>query len=191
MFRSRLILQFLFIASLISCANAEKRAVEDQTPTPELFRAAGSGDLAALAKASDLQVKGANQLGTTLLMVAARRNQMNAVDYLLTRGAPANAMDFQKQTVLHYALPAKNRLMDTALINAGADPSVKDDFGVVPAVMWAEGGSFDTLLIGLQNKEKWCCLSDIKAEIHDVLTETAKGKKYVRPALFLVLKELE
>ncbi len=191
MFRSTLLLKLVATILLFGCSSAEKRAVELQSPTPELYRAAGSGDLATLAKASDLQVNGSNKIGTTLLMVAARRNQLNSVDYLLSRGAAANAMDTQKQTVLHYALPVRNPLLETALINAGADPSVEDILGVVPAVMWAEDGNLNSLLLGLQHKDKWCCLADIKTEIHNILGEASKQKKYVPPSLFLVLKELE
>ncbi len=191
MFRLSRALYCVLFLILISCASTEKRALELQTPTPELFRAAGLGDLEKLATATDLQIRGSNHLGTTLLMVAARRNRLNSVDYLLSRGAAANAMDFQKQTVLHYALPVKNRFLDAAIINAGGDPSVEDEFGVVPAVMWAENRNFDLLHTALQQKEKWCCLANIKTEIQSILDETSKGRKYVPPALFLILKELE
>lgn len=185
------LLLLVLVLVVSGCATSAKRIAELQYPTPELYRAAGVGDLVALAKATDVQIRGSNQIGTTLLMVAARRNQMNSVDYLLSRGAAANAMDMHNQTVLHYALPVRNKLMNAALINGGADPSVEDQLGVVPALMWADEGNFDSLLLALQNKDKWCCLPDIKAELHKICSEASKEKKYIPPSLFLVMKELE
>jgi ankyrin repeat protein len=179
------------LLTLMSCVHSAPRKVELSVPTPELYRAAGTGNLEALAQASDLQVKGANELGTTLLMVAARRNRLNSVDYLLSRGAAANAIDIHKQTVLHYALPVKNALLNSRLLSAGADASVEDQFGVVPAITWAEEGSLDSLLLAVQNKDKWCCYGETRVEIQNVLREASKKKKYVPPALFLILKELE
>jgi ankyrin repeat protein len=183
--------KILLLLVLCGCAHSARQVIELHYPTTDLYRAAGKGDLEALAKANDTQIKNANEIGTTLLMVAARRNRLNSVDYLLGRGAIANSLDMHKQSVLHYALPVRNPLINAALINAGADPSVEDQFGVVPAVVWAEQGSFDSLLLGLQSKEKWCCLAQIKEEVHKILDAASKQKKYIPPAIFLVLKELE
>lgn len=182
---------FFLSLFLLSCAHSAPQKALLAMPTPEHFRAAGTGKLDILAQANDVQIKGANGLGTSLLMVAARRNQLASVDYLLARGAPANALDMHRQTVLHYALPSKNPSLNAALLNAGADPSVEDQFGVVPAVMWAEEGSYDSLLLALQNKDKWCCLVEIKAELQNILTAAKKRRKYIPPSLFLVLKELD
>lgn len=175
---------------LFGCAHSAK-PVEFSNPTPELFRAASRGDIAELSKANNYQVNGTSSLGTTLLMVAARRNQPESVAYLISRNANASAIDMHKQTVLHYALPPRNRQVITALLKAGADPTIEDFFGVVPLISWAEDGMYDVMLTALENKDRWCCYAQIKDELHKILNAALKEKKYIPPTLFLVLKDLE
>ena len=97
------------------------------------YQAAGKDDVAALARVPDADLNRANENGTTLLMVAARRGNLESVRALLKRGADPRARDHDGQTVLHYALPSKNRALISELLRAGADPHVTDRFGVTPA----------------------------------------------------------
>lgn len=186
---------FIFLFStltvlLCSCAHQPIAPLVSQ-PSQDLYQAAGKGDLVGLAKANDFQIKGSNQTGTTLLMVASRRNQVKSVDYLLSRQADAKAADLHKQTVLHYALPTHNEKIFSSLLNAGADPTVDDVFGVVPLVTWAEEDLYNTMLVALEHKDKWCCYARIKNEIHNILDAEVKHRKYIPPTLFLVMKDLE
>ena len=95
-----------------------------------IHRAADNGDLAALNVILDENPKLLNardEGGRTPLHRAVGKNQMEAVKYLLARGAQVNVQDRIKDTPLSYA--SGNTAIARLLLEHGADPNLKNFFG--------------------------------------------------------------
>ena len=71
----------------------------------------------------------------TPLMVAAREGKADTAKLLLDRGSNVNALSAKKRTALHIAADAwwqEDVQVVEVLLNAGADPNVKDESGKTP-----------------------------------------------------------
>ena len=90
--------------------------------------------------------------GMTALHVAASKNQLGFVKYLIEQGCPVNAKNSSNSTALHEAVRKGNTACITHLLKSGADPSITDAFGnsslhiVMPKEKRLE--TFSTLLSG-------------------------------------------
>jgi len=65
----------------------------------------------------------------TCLHIAAHRGDVRAVQLLLKAGANVNAIGDMGYTPLHYAA---SREVALALVSAGANPNIADEFGKLP-----------------------------------------------------------
>ncbi|KAG0647998.1 Ankyrin repeat-rich membrane-spanning [Hyphodiscus hymeniophilus] len=110
------------------------------------------------------EVNARNDKGGTALLVAARHDCVEVVEVLLQKGADITARDRKGLGVLHRAVEGKwlveqvpasvKARMLKVLLEAGADPAVKDGKGKTAAqkVGWMEGG--DNLRRLLDGKER-------------------------------------
>ncbi len=67
--------------------------------------------------------------GETALHVAARKNHLGFVDYLIEEGCPIDARNMANSTALHEAVRNGNVLCVSHLLEKGADPTLRDGFG--------------------------------------------------------------
>ncbi|XP_010225184.1 PREDICTED: ankyrin repeat domain-containing protein 22 [Tinamus guttatus] len=67
-----------------------------------------------------------------LLMISKTKQNENLIKMLLRAGADVNAADFSGSTALHYACEMKNLAVVSLLLEAHADPSVKNQEGETP-----------------------------------------------------------
>jgi ankyrin repeat protein len=70
--------------------------------------------------------------GDTVLHMAARANDVEAVSWLLHAGTDPNAIGDMGQTALHWAAANKNNEMADLLISFGAEANIIDEFGQIP-----------------------------------------------------------
>ena len=75
------------------------------------------------------------QWGRTALFVAAGADDVDPMNVLLKRGADPNARDLKKWTPLLLAVLRKNAVTAARLVEAGADPTLKNDDGISPLEM--------------------------------------------------------
>ncbi|XP_025977440.1 ankyrin repeat domain-containing protein 22 isoform X3 [Dromaius novaehollandiae] len=64
--------------------------------------------------------------------VSKTKQNENLIRMLLRAGADVNAADFSGSTALHYACEMKNQVVISLLLDAHADPSVKNQEGETP-----------------------------------------------------------
>lgn len=87
----------------------------------------------SLLASADLN--GVNEFGQNLLHVAIASKNTDAGLELIRRGVKVDQVDSQGQTPLHYAGIHQNEELARAILNAGADPSIKDVHGNGP--LWS------------------------------------------------------
>jgi ankyrin repeat protein len=99
-----------------------------------LHTAANLGDMAELMElliSRGADVKGVDaQWFRTPLFVAANASDLRPMEVLLRRGADPNARDLKKWTPLLMSVLGKNAAAAARLVEAGADPTLKNDDGV-------------------------------------------------------------
>lgn len=91
------------------------------------FNAISQGDMTKLQqwlKQKPNQLEVADSRGDTLLLQAAKQNNVAAVKLLLASGANANAMNHQKRDLLNTAVSKKNAQMAELALKHGADPTL-------------------------------------------------------------------
>jgi ankyrin len=78
---------------------------------------------------------------------AAERGDLAAVRKLLDQSAKTevNAAGVDGTTALHWAVRSDNREMANLLVRAGADPAVKDRYGITPLFLAAVNGSAEMI----------------------------------------------
>lgn len=123
-------------------------------PTSPLIQAVVQGDhgvVAALLSAG-ADVKEKDQDGMTALHWAMVAHRMDAMKVLLARGADVNALDRFGYTPLHYAATIDHGDAETAtaLLKAGADPSVKNKEGKTAL---EQGREYPHILAALEKAE--------------------------------------
>ena len=107
--------------------------------TPEeysaIFAAASAGDIPTLRRDIDNNPQLISETeweGRTLLHDAADKSQLDAVRYLLDRGADVNARTSDGRTALHMAAQRGDILMITLLLSRGAAIDQRDAKGWTP-----------------------------------------------------------
>ena len=85
--------------------------------------------------------------GDTPLHVMAWRNDLWGLKSLIEAGADVNAIGDMNETGLHIALAQKNEEMVEALLQAGANPDFRSEFGETAREKAEEmGGTFRKLM---------------------------------------------
>lgn len=103
------------------------------TVAHHLAMSGGPDELALLVELkADLNVSG-GPMGATPLMVAVCNENLPAVEYLLRSGANPNLTDLEKNTSLHLAAAGLSLPTAKALVEAKADRTLRDDFGLTAA----------------------------------------------------------
>ena len=67
--------------------------------------------------------------GMTALHVAAAKNHLGFVEYLINEGCPVNAKNASNSTALHEAVRSGSEVAVATLLANGADPAITDSFG--------------------------------------------------------------
>ena len=67
--------------------------------------------------------------GMTALHVAAAKNHLGFIEYLISEGCPVNAKNASNSTALHEAVRSGNETAIATLLANGADPAITDSFG--------------------------------------------------------------
>ncbi len=105
-----------------------------EDPNDQLSKAIDAGDVPACLAAVDAgaDVNYRQSLGFTALMIAASRDDTNAVDSLLTRGAKVNAKNRGGATALTSAALMGHLEVVRSLVHAGADIEAQNTSGETP-----------------------------------------------------------
>lgn len=88
--------------------------------------------------------------GKTALHIAAERNAVAIVDYLISINAALNAKDNKKETPLHKAIDNTARQSATLLIEAGADIDAANRNGETPLILAARKAKSSMIKLLLQ-----------------------------------------
>src|SRR5688572_11029647 len=84
--------------------------------------------------------------GDTPLHVMTWRNDLEAVDLLVSAGADVNAVGDMGETPLHVAISRQNLAIAKALLKAGARDGIRSEFGSTPREMAVrQGGAMAAL----------------------------------------------
>ncbi|MEO6786318.1 MAG: ankyrin repeat domain-containing protein [Chthoniobacteraceae bacterium] len=121
-------------------ALASKGRVPFEAFPDDPIRAAYRGDVDALRLFLEdgFLPNAGNEVGYTALMGAARGASLEAIRFLLSQGAQAALADKRGYTALHWAVaqPAHESTREVAcvcvLLDAGADPSARNEDGITP-----------------------------------------------------------
>ena len=92
------------------------------------------------------------------LHIAVKNNYAEIIPFLIKSGVDLNGKDEDGLTPLHYALVPLREAAVTALINAGADPSIPDKRGETALIKAVDYADFDTVALLLRHS---ACLSTI------------------------------
>src|SRR5262249_14308438 len=93
--------------------------------------------------------------GKTPLITAAERGQDGATELLLAGGSAVDVPDNWRRSPLHYAVKRGNIKLVESLLNAGANPNVKDspdDKGTTPLHIAAESGNKEIVAFLLRHR---------------------------------------
>jgi len=124
------------IAAMLLSKGADLEITDRVGWTP-LFSASGQPELARILLTAGAKVNIRDHRGETPLHVAARispwHNEREVVSTLLTHGADPNAVDPKSgYTPLHWAAVCGNEQVCRLLLDKGADPWIKDNWGRTP-----------------------------------------------------------
>lgn len=116
------------------------------------WNAVGHGNAVALKAmiSPETLAKRTSNYSQTALMIAAANGFEEMASDLIKAGAEIDAVDVNKDTALHYAAQFKNPRLIELLLQAGANPNLKDKFGETPLIKCAYNG-FRQGLISLLN----------------------------------------
>ena len=130
--------QLIKEAGSLNCFN--KRIPDEDLGTKEAnypwWNAVAYGDAVALKPmiSPETLAKRTSTYSQTALMIAARNGYEQMASDLIKGGAEIDAVDVNKDTALHYASQFKNPRLVELLLEAGANPNLKDKFGETPLV---------------------------------------------------------
>jgi len=132
-----------------------------QTPQTQLWDAAMVGDTVRLgtalrdgARLDSLDTR-QSENGRYALNWAALNNRVDALRFLLARGAALEARNFTGFTALHHAAEMGSLDAAKVLLEAGADPTHRNDAGLKPADTARERGHIQVVaLLDAAEKEK-------------------------------------
>ena len=104
----------------------------------QLFQGARDGLLSKVTqvvgtKLSDV-TSSRDEEGNTALIIAAMNGRYDVCEYLATRGGErfVNAQNFESNTALHYAHENSDSKLIQLLLQYGANPNIKNMYGLVP-----------------------------------------------------------
>ncbi|MBI9075749.1 MAG: ankyrin repeat domain-containing protein [Desulfatibacillum sp.] len=89
--------------------------------------------------------------GLSPLLVASAGGLQNTVNLLIVRGAQIQARGKRGQTALYLAVFSKNFQIIEKLLDAGADPNLKDDLNQAPLYFAAHQGQVDMVKMLLEH----------------------------------------
>ncbi len=81
------------------------------------------------------QTENWNWLHKNLLGFDSNIPPKKSIEYLIKKGVPINAQDCYGMTPLHYAMRSKNAEAALVLLQAGANPNIPNQDGVIPLSM--------------------------------------------------------
>ena len=103
------------------------------------------------------QTENWNWLHKNLLGFDSNIPPKKSVEYLIKKGVPINAQDCYGMTPLHYAMRSKNAEAALVLLQAGANPNIPNQDGVIPLIHARKSSLFrteaKTEVAGLKNRE--------------------------------------
>ena len=174
---------WLASAALALAAFAMHAQAEEAESPPDLWTAAGEGDIAALqahhAAGTSLD-KLQPELGVTPLTVAVVRNQAEAVDWLLANGADVNARGGDGGTTLMAAVFTGNAAAAKRLLDEGADLAASNDQGQtaldIAALDWETTSYLAGMLqLALNQQELEAGRAEIMALFEPLLAAAARS----------------
>ena len=117
---------------------------EDGNPADPWFEAINFGDtqaFMALVETKDINAPITENYSQTPLMIAASKGWMPILQELIRRGAHLDAVDANKNTALHYAAQFTMPETAAALLEAGANPNLRDKWNQTPLMMSLTSGN--------------------------------------------------
>ena len=131
--------QLIKEAGSLNCFDKRIRDEEDlgaSEANDPWWNAVAYGDVVALKPmiSPETLSKRTSAYSQTALMIAARNGYEQMASDLIKGGAEIDAVDANKDTALHYASQFKNPRLVELLLEAGANPNLKDKFGETPLV---------------------------------------------------------
>jgi ankyrin repeat protein len=103
------------------------------------------------------QTENWNWLHKNLLGFDSNIPPKKSIEYLIKKGVPINAQDCYGMTPLHYAMRSKNAEAALVLLQAGANPNIPNQDGVIPLIHARKSSLFrteaKTEVAGLKNRE--------------------------------------
>lgn len=116
---------------VLSRPEADVSITDDDGQTPMHYAARASRvDNMETLKSKGALIDAAALDGRTPLMMAAHRDHVAAVDWLLVNKAAPDKQDNQMRTAMHYAVSRKYLKSTIALVKGGADATIPDKNGV-------------------------------------------------------------
>jgi len=158
--------------------NAATRAADERSRVAGLGRAVRSGNVAALRKLMDAGGDANERVGgVPLLVLAIRAKRERVVELLLSRGADPDAFDEEEDAPVIFEAIAGNgngsqadvdrrTRMTVALLDAGANPNVRDGTGATPLWYACSFGMKASALIRRLLRDK----PDLRAKNDDKVT---------------------
>ena len=154
-----------------------ERIAEYERSKPRLPRdvaeAAEKGDVARVRRWFDegatIGLRTDDVYGTSLLMLAAKRGQLEVMELAFAKGADANECDHKGSPALHYAVLYQRTAAAALLIDKGARvDQASYTLGMTATMYAAQYGDAETLRLLIDKGESWWALDDISqdAEAH-------------------------
>lgn len=118
---------------IMSISNICFSLVNDETPVPSIHAAAYEGSIRYLEKKINYDnIDSIDHRGRTPLHHAIMGNQLEAVIYLISKGANKDALDISGVTPLIYAIVEGNKVIIQYLINLGCNPDGLSENSITP-----------------------------------------------------------
>lgn len=85
-----------------------------------------------LLRTNTCQIDSRDELGRSLLHIAAKVNHSDIIQFLIMKGANINATDYSGLTPLHYAVSSGNQQAAFLLLHSGCEKNIRDSEGNTP-----------------------------------------------------------
>ncbi|GJQ72202.1 hypothetical protein Trydic_g3293 [Trypoxylus dichotomus] len=85
-----------------------------------------------LLKTNSCQIDSRDEMGRSLLHIAARINHPDILQFLIAKGANVDLTDYSGSTPIHYAVSSGNQQAAFLLLHAGCERNVRDSEGNTP-----------------------------------------------------------
>ncbi len=137
-------MRLVFLISLIfSAACSHKAPTQTQIAIPPhpCFKATAAQDLDYLQKNIEVCKTMRNLQGTTPLMLAAAKGNIDVISFLLQNGVDVNEVDLSFASAIEYAIATNKINSVDLLILSGIDLSTKKPDGITPLMIAVQQGS--------------------------------------------------